>query len=91
VSELLCKYCHAKQDWHGVLNEECLKYKDGEVVGFLGTTFVPELPARFHTKENLEKLVSHMQIYSGYKNHGYAKMSMEMKALYKFIEDKEYD
>lgn len=91
MSELLCKHCHLKHDHHGIENEQCLKFKDGEGIGFLGTTFIPELPARYHTKSNLEKLVRHMQIYSGYPNHGYAKMSMEMKSLYKFVENKEYD
>jgi hypothetical protein len=40
------------------------------------------MPKGYDTKQHLKELVSHCWLYSGYRNNGYEKMSLEMKALY---------
>lgn len=76
----LCKHCGRIQALHMHPDDAC---PDGR------NTFVPTLPWEYLTEENLIELVKHMWIYSGYPQNGYAKMSLEQKALYHHCIDTE--
>ena len=87
---VICKHCRRDHDEHG-LNEECLIFNHGETVGFRDTFYYPKMPHGYDTKTHLKELVKHLWIYSGYPNHGYQKMSIEMKSLWKHVIDEGHD
>ena len=73
-----CKHCGRVWNLHQLPDYAC---PDGE------NLFTPTMPKGYDTKQHLIDLVQHCWIYSGYKNNGYDKMSLQMKSLYHYCQE----